>query len=90
MGKLPTKKNYSNLENRLTFSSGGVRGITQLVMLQRLERELGGKIPIQSFFDLTVGTRCVYEPLSALDMAQHRKCGWSNRLGVVLLWLENE
>ncbi|KAM0796183.1 acyl transferase/acyl hydrolase/lysophospholipase [Usnea florida] len=40
----------------LTLDGGGIRGITQLVILQQLERQLGGAIPIQSFFDLVVGT----------------------------------
>jgi len=39
--------------------SGGIRGIIELVLLQSIEMELGGFIPIQNFFDLIVGTRWV-------------------------------
>jgi hypothetical protein len=41
--------------------SGGIRGIIQLVILQELNKRLGG-IPIYSFFDLVVGTRWVWTP----------------------------
>jgi len=37
--------------------SGGVRGIAELEILRLLHRALGGKIPLQEFFDLIVGTR---------------------------------
>ncbi|KAK0798267.1 hypothetical protein LTR75_009566 [Friedmanniomyces endolithicus] len=40
----------------LTFDGGGIRGIVQLEILRRLEREFGGSLRIQSFFDLVVGT----------------------------------
>ncbi|KAH6670615.1 acyl transferase/acyl hydrolase/lysophospholipase [Halenospora varia] len=40
----------------LSIDGGGVRGILQLTLLKLLEEELGGKIPIQCFFDLVVGT----------------------------------
>ncbi|OAP65340.1 hypothetical protein AYL99_01312 [Fonsecaea erecta] len=40
----------------LSLDGGGIRGIVQLVLLQQLEKHLGGRIPIQSFFDLVVGT----------------------------------
>lgn len=43
-----------NLAN--TFS-GGIRGIIELEILRAIELALGGKIPIQRFFDLIVGTR---------------------------------
>lgn len=36
---------------------GGVRGIAELEILRLLHRALGGKIPLQDFFDLIVGTR---------------------------------
>lgn len=36
---------------------GGIRGIVQLATLRKIEAELGGELPIQSFFDLVVGTR---------------------------------
>jgi patatin-like phospholipase/acyl hydrolase len=38
-------------------SSGGVRGIIELEVLKAIETELGGRLPIQAFFDLIVGTR---------------------------------
>ena len=41
----------------LMMFSGGVRGIIELEVLKAIETELGGKIPIQAFFDLIVGTR---------------------------------
>ena len=41
----------------LTKKSGGVRGIVELQVLLEIERKLGGKIRIQEFFDLIVGTR---------------------------------
>lgn len=39
--------------------SGGVRGIVALEVLRELEKYLGGKIHIQDFFDLIVGTRYI-------------------------------
>ncbi len=39
--------------------SGGIRGVVELEILSALEKEIGGKIPIQEFFDLIVGTRYV-------------------------------
>ncbi|KAG9236159.1 hypothetical protein BJ875DRAFT_482583 [Amylocarpus encephaloides] len=39
--------------------TGGVRGILQLVVLQRLERKLGDQIPIEAFFHMIVGTRYI-------------------------------
>lgn len=42
---------------RLTGFSGGMRGILELEVLRAIELALGGKIPIQAFFDLIVGTR---------------------------------
>jgi len=36
---------------------GGIRGIVELEILRAIERFMGDKIPIQSFFDLIVGTR---------------------------------
>ena len=38
--------------------SGGIRGIIELAVLRTIEKELGGLIPVQNFFDLIVGTRC--------------------------------
>ncbi|KAH7319133.1 hypothetical protein BKA65DRAFT_556563 [Rhexocercosporidium sp. MPI-PUGE-AT-0058] len=40
----------------LCLDGGGVRGIMQLTYLKYIEAELGGSIPIQSFFDLAIGT----------------------------------
>jgi patatin-like phospholipase/acyl hydrolase len=46
----------------LTLSSGGIRGIVQLTILEILEERIGLDIPIQEFFNLIVGTR--YEHLN--------------------------
>ncbi|KAF1349168.1 hypothetical protein BDV97DRAFT_370365 [Delphinella strobiligena] len=35
---------------------GGIRGISELGILQQIENALGGALPIQSFLDLVVGT----------------------------------
>lgn len=40
----------------LSLDGGGVRGIVQLVILEKLEALTGLDIPIGSFFDLVVGT----------------------------------
>ena len=40
----------------LTLDGGGVRGIMELISLQYIEKELGGRLKIQSVFDLMVGT----------------------------------
>lgn len=40
----------------LCLDGGGMRGIVELEVLRAIEDALGGKIPIQSFFDLIVGT----------------------------------
>lgn len=56
MGKL--RVNTVNVQH-LTCHSGGVRGIIELEVLRAIEAELGGKLPIQAFFDLIVGTRQV-------------------------------
>jgi hypothetical protein len=47
----------SLLYMRLQVQSGGIRGIVELEVLRAVEQALGGKIPIQAFFDLMVGTR---------------------------------
>lgn len=42
---------------QLTASrSGGVRGILEILILAKIEREVGYDIPIQDLFDLVVGT----------------------------------
>jgi hypothetical protein len=38
---------------------GGIRGIVELEILRQIERAMGGKMRIQSFVDLIIGTRCV-------------------------------
>lgn len=60
MGK--SRVNTVNVQ-RLTSHSGGVRGIIELEVLRAIEGELGGKLPIQAFFDLIVGTRQVNSKL---------------------------
>ena len=40
----------------LSLDGGGIRGIVQLEVLRAIEQSLGGYLPIQSFFDLIVGT----------------------------------
>ncbi len=41
----------------IAFYRGGGRGIVELEVLRAIENALGGKIPVQRFFDLIVGTR---------------------------------
>lgn len=63
MGKRPlcTPLVYIELQTGRanSYGSGGIRGIAELEVLLHIEKALGGKIPIQSFFDLIVGTRLV-------------------------------
>ncbi|KAF2498872.1 hypothetical protein BU16DRAFT_558910 [Lophium mytilinum] len=40
----------------LTLDGGGVRGLIELKLLNAVQKELGGNIPIQRFFDLIGGT----------------------------------
>ncbi|KAI0868821.1 hypothetical protein GGS24DRAFT_494248 [Hypoxylon argillaceum] len=40
----------------LCLDGGGIRGIVELEVLNQIEIYLGGHLPIQSFFDLIVGT----------------------------------
>ncbi|XP_014554875.1 hypothetical protein COCVIDRAFT_39346 [Bipolaris victoriae FI3] len=40
----------------LSLDGGGMRGIVILSVLGEIQKELGGRIPIQDFFDLIVGT----------------------------------
>jgi hypothetical protein len=40
----------------LALDGGGVRGIVELKILEAIEKRLGGKIPIQRFFDMIGGT----------------------------------
>jgi len=46
----------------LSLDGGGMRGIVELTILQQIERALGPRLPIQSFFDLIVGTSTVRIP----------------------------
>jgi patatin-like phospholipase/acyl hydrolase len=44
----------------ITFNcSGGMRGIVELETLHAIEKAMDIQLPIQSFFDLIVGTRYV-------------------------------
>lgn len=46
-----------------SFLRGGIRGIIELEYLQTLEKALNGRngrLRVQSFFDLVIGTRLVY------------------------------
>lgn len=45
------------LVKSLIPGSGGVRGIVELQVLKAIEQCLGGKLQLQLFFDLIVGTR---------------------------------
>ena len=36
---------------------GGIRGIVELEILRQIERAMGGRLALQCFFDLIVGTR---------------------------------
>jgi patatin-like phospholipase/acyl hydrolase len=49
------KPKYSGVRI-LTLDGGGVRGLVELKLLKAVESALGGKIPIQRFFDLIGGT----------------------------------
>lgn len=40
----------------LTLDGGGIRGIVELEILRQVEHALGGRLRIQSFFDLVIGT----------------------------------
>lgn len=40
----------------LSLDGGGIRGIVQLEVLRAIEQSIGSHLPIQSFFDLIVGT----------------------------------
>ena len=46
------------------YDRGGMRGIVILEVLRHVQEELGGRIPIQDFFDLVVGTRLVLRSCS--------------------------
>ncbi|KAK4504134.1 hypothetical protein PRZ48_005049 [Zasmidium cellare] len=40
----------------LSLDGGGIRGVVQLEVLRAIEQALGSHLPVQSFFDLIVGT----------------------------------
>ncbi|KAK1832963.1 acyl transferase/acyl hydrolase/lysophospholipase [Podospora conica] len=56
----------------MTLDGGGIRGIVELEVLKCIEKALGEQLPIQSFFDLIVGTSA--GGLVALGLGQ---MGWS-------------
>jgi hypothetical protein len=53
--KIQTTPEFSGVRI-LSLDGGGVRGIVELKILERLEGEIGLDIPIGEFFDLIVGT----------------------------------
>lgn len=53
--KIPVRPELSGLRI-LSLDGGGVRGIIQIVALQRLEALIGLNLPLGQFFDLIVGT----------------------------------
>ncbi len=52
----------------LTSFRGGIRGIVELEFLRLIEQAMGKNLPIQCFFDLIVGTRCVAPFIARSDM----------------------
>lgn len=48
----------------LTLDGGGVRGIMELAILEKLEARIGLEVPIREFFDLIVGTSTGESPQS--------------------------
>ena len=48
---------FQSRNEKLISQRGGIRGIVMLEVLRAIEKALGGRIPIQNFFDLIVGTR---------------------------------
>ncbi|OQO10125.1 hypothetical protein B0A48_04482 [Cryoendolithus antarcticus] len=55
----------------LSLDGGGIRGIVQLEVLRAMEQVIGGFIPIQSFFDLIVGSG--YGGMLAVGLATRDK-----------------
>jgi hypothetical protein len=53
--RIPVRPELSGLRI-LSLDGGGVRGIIQIVALQRLESLIGLNLPLGQFFDLIVGT----------------------------------
>ena len=54
MGKHFRKTRH--LTSLLILYSGGIRGILELTILQKILDEVGFDIPIQELFDLAIGT----------------------------------
>lgn len=40
----------------LTLDGGGIRGIVELAILEKLESRVGLKVPVRDLFDLVIGT----------------------------------
>jgi hypothetical protein len=59
----------------LISRSGGARGIVELEVLKAIEMELGGKLEIQAFLDLMVGTRYVMGRRSGFTRANSLALG---------------
>jgi hypothetical protein len=60
------KFSFLAVQDLTKFHRGGVRGIVILQVLRNIEKELGGGIKVQEFFDLIVGTRSVMQTNQAL------------------------
>ncbi|KAF2188984.1 hypothetical protein K469DRAFT_684250 [Zopfia rhizophila CBS 207.26] len=60
----------------LSLDGGGVRGIVILEVLRNIERTLGGRIPVQDFFDLIVGTRTLHSTGGIIALGLGIK-GWT-------------
>ena len=58
----------------LSLDGGGIRGIVELVILQKIEEALGTGLPIQAFFDLIIGTST--GGIISLGLGAH---GWTLR-----------
>lgn len=50
---------------------GGIRGIVELEILRQIEKVMGGRLNIQCFFDLIVGTRSGLPSLCQLRTAMY-------------------
>jgi len=55
----------------LSLDGGGVRGIVELVLLQRLEKSIGIGLPLGQFFDLMFGTSAGKSRVSCSPRACH-------------------
>ncbi|KAF2019496.1 hypothetical protein BU24DRAFT_431280 [Aaosphaeria arxii CBS 175.79] len=61
----------------LSLDGGGARGAVLLEILTRIQQELGGRIPIQDFFDLIVGTSLSWLMNAAFTKRFPRRIGKS-------------